>query len=79
MIYRIKLPPLGETMESGVIAEWHKKIGDYVNKGEPLFSVETDKTTMDVESIGSGYLKEICFDAGEEIPINSVVAILNDR
>ena len=50
MIYRIKLPRLGETMEEGTITAWHKRQGDPVNKGDVLYSVETDKATVDVES-----------------------------
>lgn len=76
MIYRIKLPRLGETMEDGTIAEWYKKEGELVSKGDPLFSVETDKTTVDVESVWAGRLREICCPAGQSVPVGEIVAIL---
>jgi len=74
MICRIKLPRLGETMEEGTITAWHKRQGDRVNKGEALFSVETDKSTVDVESFWTGELTEICCEAGRTVPVGFVVA-----
>lgn len=76
MIYRIKLPRLGETMEEGLIAEWHKKVGDQVNKGDALYSVETDKTVVEVQSVWAGRLREIRVPAGQTISVGDVVAIL---
>src|SRR3984957_1335326 len=52
----IKMPRLSDTMTEGVIAAWHKKVGDTVKKGELLAEVETDKATMDLESYKAGSL-----------------------
>lgn len=76
MICRIKLPRLGETMEEGTITAWHKRQGDPVSKGDVLFSVETDKSTVDVESFFTGELTEICCEAGRTVPVGFVVALL---
>ena len=50
----IIMPKLGFNMNEGKLVEWYKKEGDAVAKGEPLFSVETDKTNMDIEATGDG-------------------------
>jgi pyruvate/2-oxoglutarate dehydrogenase complex dihydrolipoamide acyltransferase (E2) component len=63
-------------MEEGTLTVWHKKIGDYVDKREHLFDVETDKTTMEVESVDSGYLCEILFPEGDTAPVGAVIAVL---
>jgi pyruvate/2-oxoglutarate dehydrogenase complex dihydrolipoamide acyltransferase (E2) component len=76
MIYRIKLPQLGETMVEGTLATWHKQVGDTVHKGDPLFCVETDKTAMDVESAFAGQLQEICCPVGSTVPVGTVIAVL---
>lgn len=76
MIYRIKLPRLGETMVEGTLATWHKQVGDRVEKGETLYCVETDKTAMDIESAWAGELEEICCPAGTTVPVGTVIAVL---
>ncbi|MCL5985577.1 MAG: 2-oxo acid dehydrogenase subunit E2 [Actinobacteria bacterium] len=73
------MPKLGLTMEIGVIEKWLKKEGEFVNKGDVLFEVTTDKATMEVESADSGYLKKIVAPEGEEIPVTSIIAYLGDR
>ena len=59
MSYRIVMPQLGLTMEEGSVTSWLKKPGEWVNEGDVLLTVETDKVEMEVESFGSGYLGEI--------------------
>lgn len=76
MKYNVVLPRLTETMEEGTLAVWHKKIGDYVNKREHFFDVETDKVTMEVESVDSGYLCEILVSEGGTAPVGTVIAVL---
>jgi pyruvate dehydrogenase E2 component (dihydrolipoamide acetyltransferase) len=76
MIYRIKLPRLGETMEEGTLTTWHKQVGDHVAKGDLLYCIETDKTSMDIESVWVGQLQEICCPAGQTVPVGTVVAVL---
>ncbi|MFN5674284.1 MAG: biotin/lipoyl-containing protein, partial [Bacteroidota bacterium] len=55
----VKMPKLSDTMTDGVIAKWHKKVGDTVKSGELLAEIETDKATMDFESFQDGVLLHI--------------------
>jgi len=73
------MPKLGLTMETGVIEKWLKKEGEYVQKGEPLFEVTTDKATMEVESIDFGYLRKIMVGEGQEITVTSIIAYIGDK
>lgn len=52
----IKMPKLSDTMEEGVVATWHKKVGDTIEDGELLADIETDKATMEYESFQSGII-----------------------
>ena len=79
MKYDVLLPRLTETMEEGTVTVWHKKIGDHVNKREHFFDVETDKTTMEVESVDSGYLCEILVPEGSAAAVGAVIAILAEN
>jgi pyruvate dehydrogenase E2 component (dihydrolipoamide acetyltransferase) len=72
----ICMPKWGLTMKEGKITRWLKKVGDPVEQDEPLFEVETDKITNEVESIASGILSRIIVDEGETVPIGTVVGIL---
>ena len=67
------MPKLGLTMTEGVIAEWKKKVGDSIEKGEIIYSVETDKLTNDVEADCSGVLLKILVEAGQTVPCKAVV------
>lgn len=75
----IKMPKMSDTMTEGVIAAWHKKVGDPVKSGELLAEIETDKATMEYESYNSGTLLYIGAEAGQSIPINGVLAIIGDK
>jgi pyruvate dehydrogenase E2 component (dihydrolipoamide acetyltransferase) len=77
--YNVVLPRLTETMEEGILAVWHKKIGDYVDKREHFFDVETDKVTMEVESVDSGYLCEILVPEGGTAVVGTVIAVLAEN
>jgi pyruvate dehydrogenase E2 component (dihydrolipoyllysine-residue acetyltransferase) len=72
----IKMPRFGMTMKKGKVAKWFKKEGDKVQKGEPLFEVETEKITNTVQSIASGILFQIVIPAGETVPVGAVLAIV---
>jgi pyruvate dehydrogenase E2 component (dihydrolipoamide acetyltransferase) len=72
------MPVLGETMEEGTIVSWNKNVGERVEKGEALLSVESDKATLDVESFSSGYLRKILCAAESTVKIGEVIAILTD-
>ncbi len=75
----IIMPRLGFTMVAGVIEKWHKKVGDKVEKGDFLFEVVTDKVTVEVESLFSGYLKKITGEEGSEIPVNEVIGYIGGK
>src|SRR5215475_12617171 len=72
----IKMPRLSDTMTEGVIAAWHKKVGDTVKKGELLAEVETDKATMDLESYKDGTLLYTGTDKGGKVQVNDLLAII---
>ena len=69
----IIMPPLSQTMDTLVLLEWAKKLGDPVQKGETLFTVETDKASLEVESPGTGILFEVHVPPNSEVKIGSVI------
>ena len=75
----ILMPRLSDTMTEGVIADWHKKIGDDVKKGDLLAEIETDKATMELESYKNGKLLYIGAQKGEKIPVNSLLCIIGEQ
>ncbi len=72
----IILPKVAPTMTSGVIAEWHVSVGQAVNKGDPLFTFETDKTAIDVEAPANGVITSITAEPGDEVAAGTPVAEL---
>jgi pyruvate dehydrogenase E2 component (dihydrolipoamide acetyltransferase) len=78
MTKKVVMPVLGETMEEGTIVRWNRKIGDRVEKGEALLSVESDKATLDVESFFSGYLRKIVRAEESVVKIGEVIALITD-
>jgi len=70
------LPKLGLTMDTGRLIGWLKQEGDRVEAGEILFEVETDKSTMEVESPVSGYVRRLLAAAGDEVPVAQVIALI---
>jgi 2-oxoglutarate dehydrogenase E2 component (dihydrolipoamide succinyltransferase) len=77
MIIEVKVPSVGESVTSGVVSAWHKKSGDFVNEGEPLFALETDKVSTDIVAEKSGVL-ETKVPQGQEVKIGEVIAIIDD-
>jgi pyruvate dehydrogenase E2 component (dihydrolipoamide acetyltransferase) len=75
----VLMPRLSDTMEEGVIASWHKKVGDAVKKGEVLADIETDKATMELESYKNGTLLYIGAQQGEKIPVNGLLCIIGEK
>jgi pyruvate dehydrogenase E2 component (dihydrolipoamide acetyltransferase) len=75
----ILMPRLSDTMTEGVIAAWHKKVGDPVKKGELLAEVETDKATMELESYKDGTLLHIGTDKGGKLQVNDLLAIIGNK
>lgn len=74
----IRMPKLSDTMTEGVVAKWHKKVGDKVKNGEILADIETDKATMEFESFYDGTLMYIGAEAGKPAPIDSLLAIVGE-
>jgi pyruvate dehydrogenase E2 component (dihydrolipoamide acetyltransferase) len=72
----IKMPRMSDTMEEGVIAAWHKKVGDKVKSGDLLAEVETDKATMELESYQTGTLLYIGVEKGSSVKVNGILAII---
>jgi pyruvate dehydrogenase E2 component (dihydrolipoamide acetyltransferase) len=72
----ILMPRLSDTMTEGVIAAWHKNVGDTVKKGDLLAEIETDKATMELESYKDGTLLHIGIDKGGKLQVNDVLAIV---
>src|SRR4051812_13827788 len=72
----VRMPKLSDTMTDGVIAKWHKKVGDKVKSGEVLADIETDKATMEFESFQDGVLLHIGVPEKQPVPVDSVIAIL---
>ena len=75
----ILMPRLSDTMTKGVIAAWHKKVGDPVKKGDLLAEVETDKATMELESYKDGTLLHIGTDKGGKLQVNDLLAIIGNK
>ena len=72
----ILMPRLSDTMTEGVIAAWHKQVGDSVSKGDLLAEIETDKATMELESYQAGTLLHIGADSGKKLQVNDLLAII---
>ena len=72
----VKMPKMSDTMTEGVVAKWHKKVGDKVKSGDVLAEIETDKATMDFESYQDGTLLYIGVQEGSAVPVDQVIAVL---
>jgi pyruvate dehydrogenase E2 component (dihydrolipoamide acetyltransferase) len=75
----VRMPKLSDTMTEGVVAEWHKKVGDNIESGELLAEIETDKATMEFESFQEGVLLHIGVQKGDTAPVDSILAILGEK
>src|SRR5437773_7803856 len=78
MATEIKLPRLGQGMESGTIVKWLKAEGDQVEKGEPLYELDTDKVTQEVEAEASGVLLKITVAEGEA-DVGTTIAVIGEQ
>jgi len=76
MATNVVMPQMGESIAEGTIVRWIKKIGDTVDRDEPLFEISTDKVDAEIPSPGAGVLTEIKVKEGETVPVNSVVAVI---
>jgi pyruvate dehydrogenase E2 component (dihydrolipoamide acetyltransferase) len=78
MASEVKLPRLGQGMESGTIVKWLKSEGDRVEKGEPLYELDTDKVTQEVEAEAGGVLLKIAIAEGE-VPVGQTIAVIGEE
>src|SRR5215213_10363080 len=77
MSTEVVMPQMGESIAEGTITRWLKKVGDRVERDEPLFEISTDKVDAEIPSPAAGVLTEIKFQEGETVEVNKVVAVLD--
>jgi pyruvate dehydrogenase E2 component (dihydrolipoamide acetyltransferase) len=76
MATNVVMPQMGESIAEGTIVRWIKKLGDAVDRDEPLFEISTDKVDAEIPSPAAGVLTDIKVKEGETVPVNSVVAVI---
>lgn len=79
MATNVLMPQLGESIAEGTIVRWNKKVGDTVDRDEPLFEISTDKVDAEIPSPTAGVVSEIRVAEGETVPIDTVVALIADE
>ena len=77
MSTEVVMPQMGESIAEGTITKWLKKIGEHVDRDEPLFEISTDKVDAEIPSPAAGTLTEVRFKEGETVEVNTVVAVLD--
>ena len=75
---KVLMPQMGESIFEGTVTKWLKKVGDKVERDEPLFEISTDKVDAEIPAPASGTLKEILVKEGATVQINTVVGVLDD-
>ena len=78
MATEVMMPKLSPTMEEGQLSRWLKKEGDRVSMGEPLAEIDTDKATMEMQSLSNGVLRKILIKEGESAPLGQLIAIIGE-
>ena len=76
MLLEIKVPSVGESVTEATLGQWYKKDGDFVRKDEPLFVLETDKVTLEIEAEADGVL-DITVAEGETVAIGAVAVFIH--
>ena len=74
----VVMPQMGESIAEGTIVRWIKKVGERIDRDEPLFEISTDKVDAEIPSPAAGILMEILAKEGETVPVNSVVAVIGE-
>src|SRR5215217_992410 len=72
----VVMPQMGESIAEGTIVRWIKKVGETVDRDEPLFEISTDKVDAEIPSPAAGVISEIRVQEGETVAVNSVVAVI---
>jgi pyruvate dehydrogenase E2 component (dihydrolipoamide acetyltransferase) len=78
MATNVVMPQMGESIAEGTVVRWIKKLGDQVDRDEPLFEISTDKVDAEIPSPAAGVLSDIRVKEGETVPVNSVVAVIGN-
>ena len=76
MATEVLVPPLGQTVDTVTLVTWYKNEGETVAQGEPLFAIETDKATLDIEAPASGTLRGVMAQPGDEVKVLSPIALI---
>ena len=79
MSTEVLVPPLGQTIDTLTLVSWYKSEGDTVQHGEPLYAVETDKATLDVEAPATGVLRRVTANPGDVVKVLSAIAVIEDK
>lgn len=79
MPFALTMPKLSPTMEHGTIVKWHKSVGEYVEVGDVLLEVATDKATVEHGALDAGWLKKILQPEGEDVAINEPIAVMSEE
>src|SRR5215475_13698279 len=77
MSTEVVMPQMGESIAEGTITKWMKKVGERVERDEPLFGISTDKVDAEITSPAAGTLTEVRFKEGDTVEVNTVVAVLD--
>src|SRR5262245_66551606 len=77
MSTEVVMPQMGESIAEGTITKWLKKIGEHVDRDEPLFEISTDKVDAEIPSPAAGTLTEVRYKEGDTVEVNTVVAVLD--
>ena len=75
MPFTVTMPKLSPTMEHGIIAKWHKNVGEKVEAGEVLLEITTDKATVEHNALDEGYLRTILVQEGDQAEVNGAIAV----
>jgi pyruvate/2-oxoglutarate dehydrogenase complex dihydrolipoamide acyltransferase (E2) component len=78
MPHDVIMPALGMAQDTGKVTNWFKAAGDVVAVGDPLFEVETDKATMEVEAQAAGFLSNVSAATGDDVPVGHVIAVISE-
>src|SRR3954451_24352416 len=73
----VVMPQMGESIAEGTITRWLKKVGERVERDEPLFEISTDKVDAEIPSPAAGVLTQVLFNEGDTVEVNKVVAVLD--
>jgi 2-oxoglutarate dehydrogenase E2 component (dihydrolipoamide succinyltransferase) len=77
MATNVIMPQMGESIAEGTITKWMKKVGEHIDRDEPLFEISTDKVDAEIPSPAAGVLTEILVKENETVAINTVVAVID--